>query len=194
MTMKKPLFALHLALTLVVITIPLMLQAAVYKHVDSEGRLIKYSDQPQHPGDKPLDMPKPSMEYKSEKAEKQPVPKRTITKEKNKEKQSEENSKAVVAYAAVAIVKPDNEEAIRANGGSFSVELASQPELDAKSGHRYVIMVDGKKHAESNNARLTLQNMERGAHSISAEIRDSSNNVLASSSSKTIYVLRATAR
>jgi len=189
--MIKPKF-LQLTILALILS-PLVIQAAVYKHVDSEGRLIKYSDQPQHPGDKPLDMPKPSMEYKSEKPEQKSVPKRVITKEKRREQSSEESS-AVTAYAAVAIVKPANEEAIRANGGAFPIELASQPALDAKSGHQYVVMVDGKKHMESGTANFTLQNMERGAHSISVEIRDQSENVLASSSSITIYVLRASAR
>jgi len=189
--MKK--YKIRLTIALLLISIPLAIQAAVYKHVDSEGRLIKYSDQPQHPGDKPIDMPKPAMEYKSEKPQQKSVPKRIITREKPKEETSKEKE-AVLAYSAVAILKPENEEAIRANGGAFPIEVASQPALDTKSGHRYVIIVDGNRHMDSSTAKFTLENMDRGAHSISAEVRDASDNVLISSSSKTIYVLRAAAR
>lgn len=176
---------------LLVIFLPHIAYSAVYKHVDDEGRLIKYSDQPQKAGDKPVEMSKPSMIYESEKPEKASVPKRTTTKEKRNEN---EGSKAVIAYSAVAILKPDDEEAIRANSGSFPVELASQPALDTKSGHRYIVIVDGEKHTESTSAKITLKNMDRGAHTISAEIWDKSENILASSSNKKIYVLRASAR
>lgn len=173
------------------IILPLISHAAVYKHVDSEGNLIKYSDQPQKPGDEPLKMPKPAIEYESEKSS-IPAPRRSANQPKRKEKQPEKaERKAVLAYSAIAILKPDDEEAIRANSGVFPVEIASQPALDASSGHRYVIIVDGKKHTENTSNKFNLENMDRGAHSISAEIRDNDGNVLVSSSSKKIYVLRA---
>ena len=162
--------------------------ADVYKHVDEEGKLIKYSDQPQKPGDKPITMSKPSMVYESEKPVQPAKPKRTVTREK------QEESKAVTAYFAVAILKPDDEEAIRANSGSFPVALASQPALDTASGHRYVVIVDGEKHAEGSSPNITLKDMGRGAHTISAEIWDSSDNILVSSTNKKVYVLRAIAR
>lgn len=177
-------------LFLLILTLPLLTQAAVYKHVDDEGRLIKYSDQPQKPGDKPIKMSKPAMEFESKTPAKKAKPNRDANKPKRKEREQEEK-KAVVGYSAVAILKPDDEQAIRANGGSFPIEVVSQPALDAKSGHRYVIMVDGEKHAQSGNSKFNLNNMERGTHSISAEIHDKDGNALASSSSKTIYVLRA---
>jgi len=158
--------------------------AAVYKHVDEHGNLIKYSDQPQKPGDKPLDLPKPAATSES-----QEQPRLRFTPVKPKESTGE--SQPVVTYAAVAIIKPENEESIRANGGMFPIELASQPELDATAGHRYVIVVDGEKHQESPVAKFNLINMDRGAHSISAEIHDKDDKVLTSSSSITVYVLRA---
>ncbi len=176
---------------ILVIFLPHIAYSAVYKHVDDEGRLIKYSDQPQKAGDKPVEMSKPSMVYESEKPAQKSTPKRTVTKEKRKEK---EEPKAVIAYSAVAILKPENEEAIRANSGSFPIKLASQPALDAKSGHRYVIIVDNEKHTEGSTTNITLKDMNRGAHTISAEIWDEADNIMVSSSNIKVYVLRATAR
>lgn len=172
--------------------LPLISPAAVYKHVDSEGNLIKYSDQPQKPGDKPLKMPKPAVETEFEKPAPGSTAPRTANQPKRKEqKQEKAEKKTVTAYTAVAILKPDDEQAIRANSGVFPIELASQPALDSSSGHRYVILVDGEKHTENTSNTFNLENMARGAHSISAEIRDQEGNVLVSSSSKTVYVLRA---
>lgn len=183
---------LGLSLAMALITLPQISQADVYKHVDEEGRLIKYSDQPQKPGDKPITLSKPSMTYGS-KPSKNTEDERPANKPQRMEKKVEETSRPVTTYIAVAILKPNDEESIRANGGEFSIELASQPGLDVKSGHRYVVLVDGEKHAESQSATFNLENMDRGAHSISAEIRDGEDNVLVSSTSKTIYVLRAIA-
>ena len=162
---------------------------AVYKHVDDHGKLIKYSDQPQKPGDKPVKMSKPAMVYESEKPVNTPATKRATTERKKMPKEAESTS--VIAYVAVAIMKPENEEAIRANGGSFPIEVVSQPALDVKAGHRYVVVVDGEKRNKSSQTKITLENMDRGAHSISVEIRDKEDNVMVSSSSKNIYVLRA---
>lgn len=167
-------------------------EAAIYKHVDSEGRLIKYSDQPQKAGDKPIEISKPALEENSDTETRKSRPKPIPNKPKSKPRKPEtDEPKAVIAYSAVAILKPADEEAIRANGGVFPVELASQPALDTESGHRYVIMVDGKKHTQSTETRFNLENMDRGAHSISAEIHDRKGNSLATSSSTKIYVLRA---
>ena len=184
----KPGKNLTLIVSLVLLALSATTNADVYKHVDEEGKLIKYSDQPQKPGDKPITMSKPSMVYESEKPVQPSTPKRTVTKEK------QEEPKAVTAYFAVAILKPDDEEAIRANSGTFPIQLASQPALDIKSGHRYVIIVDGEKHTEGSSPNITLKDMGRGAHSISAEIWDDADNILVSSSNKKIYVLRAIAR
>ena len=177
----------------IIIVFPLLAHAAVYKHVDEEGRLIKFSDQPQKPGDKPLDMPKPAMEYKSEAPPKKAKPQRKTNQPVRKEKERKEK-KSVIAYTAVAIMKPENNEAIRANSGSFPIEVVSQPTLDNRSGHRYVIMVDGEKHTQNTSNKFNLENMERGEHSISVEIWDREGNSMASSSSTTIYVLRASRR
>lgn len=186
---------LSLIILLLLLVLSTSASADVYKHVDEDGKLIKYSDQPQKPGDKPIKMSKPSMVYESEKpaqpSEQPSKPNRPATKER---KQKQEEPKEVTAYFAVAILKPEEEEAIRANSGSFPIELASQPALDTKSGHRYVIIVDGEKHTEGSTPNITLKDMGRGAHSISAEIWDASDNIMVSSSNKKIYVLRAIAR
>jgi len=97
--------------------------ADIYKHVDSEGRLIKYSDQPQNAGDKPISISKPAVE----KHEEQGVTKSSTTPNipRRKEKPVQTESKPVAAYFAVAIMKPENEEAIRANSGVIDTSLSS---------------------------------------------------------------------
>lgn len=172
------------------IVLPYIAVADIYKHVDQDGKLIKFSDQPQKPGDKPVSVSKPAMVYESKKPASKAEPKRSNV---SKKKRIEEQAKPVIGYSAVAIMKPNDDEAIRANNGQITVKLVSQPALDTSSGHSYVIVVDGEKHTQGGSSEIILENMGRGTHSISAEVRDKDDKVLVSSSSKTIHVLRASA-
>jgi len=162
-------------------------QAAVYKHVDEQGHVIKYSDKPQKPGDKPIDLPKPALTIESK-----PVPESTPTPApQTKPAESEQQTKPETVYAAVAFIKPDDQAVIRANGGVFPVELASQPELDVDAGHHYTIMVDDDPHQDSIETHFNLENVDRGTHTLAVEVRDRSGHTLSSSSSITVYVQKA---
>jgi hypothetical protein len=163
-------------------------QAAVYKHVDEEGNVLRYSDVPQKPGDKPMDMPKPALEYDSATPE-VTTPKFTPSTSSSSKPESEER-KPVIAYTAVTIMNIQDDEGIRANGGIFSIQLASQPALDAAAGHRYVVMIDGAAYQSSDTAEFQLENLQRGTHSISVQVQDRDGSILTSSSPITMHVLR----
>jgi hypothetical protein len=156
-------------------------QAEVYKHVDEDGN-VSYADHPQHPGDKPINVPPPAMTFDS----KPPKPTSSSTPAKPKAE-----SKPDVTYQMLKITSPANDQAIRANGGSFPITVASRPGLNQAESHRFVVMIDGTKHQESASPPITLTNVDRGTHTISVQIQDNKGNVLASSNSVTVHVLRA---
>ena len=162
-------------------------QAAVYKWVDEEGNLLRYSDVPQKPGDQPMDMPKPALEYDSKTPAAIPEFKPSTTSAPEKKP---EESQPVTAYSAVTIMNIGDDEGVRANGGVFDIKLASQPALDADAGHRYAVLIDGAVHQKSDSAEFQLQNLERGTHTISAQVLDRDGSVLTSSSPITMHVLR----
>lgn len=162
-------------------------QAAVYKWVDDEGNVIKYSDVPQKAGDKPINVPPPAMEFDSKTPasvpEFKPPPSST-------DNTRNEERKPVTAYSAVTIMNIRDDEGVRANGGIFSIKLASQPPLDAAAGDRYVVMIDGAAFQSSDSAEFQLENLVRGTHTISVQVQNQSGSVLASSSPITMHVLR----
>lgn len=162
-------------------------QAAVYKHVDEEGNLLRYSDVPQKPGDEPMDMPPPAMEFDSKTPASAPEFKPSTS---SPAAEKREERTPVTAYSAVTIMNIRDDEGIRANGGIFSIKLASQPALDAAAGHRYMVMIDGAAHQKSDSAEFQLENLVRGTHSISVQILDRDGSVLTSSSPITMHVLR----
>ncbi len=161
-------------------------QAAVYKHVDEEGNVLRYSDVPQNPGDKPMDMPPPAMEFKSSTPEVTPK----FTPSTSTSRSDSEERKPATVYAAVTIMNIQDDEGVRANGGVFTIKLASQPALDADAGHRYVVVIDGAAHQKSDSAEFQLENLARGTHSINAQVQDRNGVVLVSSNPITMHVLR----
>ena len=163
-------------------------QAAVYKHVDEEGNVIKYSDVPQKPGDKPINVPPPAMEFES-KTSPAVTTFKPSTSSPSKSKESEER-KPVTAYVAVTIMNIEDDQGVRANGGIFNIKLASQPALDAEAGHRYAVLINGNVHQKSEIAEFTLENLERGTQHISVQVQDRDGSVLASSTPITMHVLR----
>lgn len=161
--------------------------AAVYKWVDEEGNVLRYSDVPQKPGDKPMDVPKPALEFESKTPATVPEFKPTPS---PSTKKAPEEDKPVIGYSGVTIMNIRDDEGVRANGGIFTIKLASQPALDADAGHRYAVVIDDAIHQKSDSAEFQLQNLERGTHSISVQILDRDGSVLSSSTPITMHVLR----
>jgi hypothetical protein len=175
-------------ITLVLLSsLAITVQAAVYKHVDEEGNVIRYSDVPQKAGDEPMKVPPPALEYDSgtpaSVPEFKPAP-------SPPDKAKNEEHKPATAYMAVTILNIQNDEGIRANGGIFAIQLASQPALDTQAGHRYVVLIDGAAHQTSDSAAFQLENLQRGTHSISVQVQDKDGSILTSSSPVTMHVLR----
>lgn len=88
----------------------------------------------------------------------------------------------------VTIASPAPEEAIRANAGNFSVQVQIEPGL--QDGHEVVVLLDGQEVAAGSSLSVSLSNIDRGAHTLSAVVRDAGGGELARSGSVTFYVLR----
>jgi len=161
---------------------------AVYKYVDEKGNVIKYSDKPQKPGDKPISMPKPALEYQSKPA---PATPPAATPETTTEQPKQEEQSSATVYSAVEILNPEDQATIRANSGSIPVSIASEPTLDTSAGHHYVVIVDGTQHQQTTATSFQLTDIDRGQHAISVEIQDQDGQTLVSSNSVTVFVHKA---
>lgn len=85
----------------------------------------------------------------------------------------------VVSYSGLKIQTPQDNGTVRSNQGQVSVQLEMQPAL--QKGHRVLWRLDGSpagKALASNSAVLT--GVERGTHSLSAQIVDANERVLGS--------------
>jgi hypothetical protein len=83
-------------------------------------------------------------------------------------------------YASLEIVQPENDATVRSNTGSVAVGLNLSPTLG--EGHSVKILVDGSElEGEMRSTQFTLNNLNRGTHSLETRIVDAEGNVLISS-------------
>jgi hypothetical protein len=99
-------------------------------------------------------------------------------------------SQAALAQAAsVAIVSPQNEETLHDNSGNVAVVLAVTGER--QRGTRLVLLLDGNLAASGGGSRFALSGVERGTHTLQAQLVDPGGNPRASSGVVTFYMWQA---
>jgi hypothetical protein len=75
------------------------------------------------------------------------------------------------AYELLELTDIPTEEALRANNGTFTVGVRSQPRL--QSPHLFRLLLDGQPYGQPSNVpRLQLLNIDRGEHSLAVQVID----------------------
>lgn len=93
------------------------------------------------------------------------------------------------AYTAFSIVSPVNDSTVRDNNGAITLTLSITPELDTESGHSISAYIDSKKAvSNSTSLSITVENADRGTHSIYAGVSDADGKLLIQSNSITIHL------
>ncbi len=145
----------------------------VYKTVDDDGNII-FTDKPS----------KNSEEVKLQELQTidnpNPIPVRSTP----KPRQANEDEGSI--YKSFFVANPANDSGIRSNNGSVSISISLEPSL--RTGHKITILMDGKEVGSGTS--VSLQNVDRGTHNISASVVDESGKKLISTSS-TFSLLRA---
>lgn len=150
--------------------------AEIYKWQDESGRW-HYTDTPR-PGATPVDLP-PVQAYEPPSM---PPPKR-----ERQEKQPE--TTAALSYARVDILSPAAEATVRDANGDIGVVVALEPSL--RPGHTIRLLLDGKPVAgPANSTAFTLNHIDRGEHTISAEVLNANGDVITRSKPQTFYLHR----
>lgn len=145
---------------LLVVLLTMPVQAAVYTYVDGNGNRV-YTDQPRK-GAQRMDLPTPSPRVTSP----APRPQRTAPAAAPAARPA-----APVRYQMLRILLPLPDTAVREENGQLIVTLTSDPGL--QQGHRYRLLLDGKVAGESARSPVfALSNVDRGTHSLAAEIVD----------------------
>lgn len=167
---------MRLPLLLLISVMPVLgLAASVYRYTDEQGNVV-YTDKPR-PGAEPLEVP--------------PVPAvRPLTGPPAQAETPAPAEPAFTGYKTLAIVEPKADEPIRANDGNITVALRIEPELGVKLGHKIRVYVDGHRlDPVFTSAQFVLENMDRGTHTLRAEIVEGETSLIRSEA-VTFHVLR----
>lgn len=151
--------------------------AEVYKTTNPDGS-TSYSDVPTEGSETitpPELTPTPAVKY----------PKKQVAKPVDKDK------KQALPYTSFSISSPTNDETIRDNNGNVRISLDIAPKLQTDFKHSITILLDGKPIKTGlTSAQAQLNNIDRGMHSITAQIVAKDGKVLKTSSSVTIHMKR----
>ncbi len=141
----------------------------VYKTVDENGNII-FTDKPS----------KNAEEIKLQKLQtiKNPNPaKHTPSPKQAKDKGP--------IYKKFLIANPENESGLRSNNGDVTISVTLEPPL--RGGHRIIITLDGEEVSNGPVTSVSLQDVDRGTHSISASVVDGkAKNMISTSSNFTL--------
>ena len=156
----------------------------VYTWTDEQGNRI-YSDQANPNSTKVEVGPTNSIEPPK------PIP---AFNESNDSNDSGDSAASSAGYRSLTITSPANDTAVRANDGNITLTVTIDPPL--RQGSLLRAQVDGTLNQQAipgsgqPNATLTLPNLDRGSHEVSAVIMDTKGQVLLSSEPVTLHVQR----
>jgi len=140
--------------------------AEVYKYIDKEGNVV-FTDK-YVPNAEKLNFPPSAKKEKKQE---------TVDKESEKtakpEDLPEKEKPKFTGYKQFALVSPSNDSIVRDNSGNVTLNIGIEPKLQADLDHRIFVYLDGArvKGVWTSNA-ITLLGIDRGSHTISAEVID----------------------
>lgn len=149
-------------------------QAEIYRGLDEEGN-VTFSDKEQA-GSELIPTPIPNVipRFKPEQD------KATDT-ETQDSKDTEEAKETL--YTSFKIVKPDNGSTVIVSSGNLSISLSINPALDTKQGDYIRLYLDNRLvKSKISSLSSSIPNVDRGSHSLKAELVRKSGKVIQSSS------------
>ena len=149
-------------------------QDKVYKRVNPDGS-VEYSDQPIQ-GSEVMKVPRGSTFTMPETSVRETAPAAGP---------AEETS---VSYDSFEITRPTNDEAIRSNEGKLTALVRVAPAL--APNHRFRWKMDGEIVQDVNSPELRLNNVDRGSHTLEAEVVDADGQVIITSERITFHMMR----
>ena len=145
--------------------------ADVYRSVDADGN-VTYSDTP-HSGAEKIEVKDPTI-----------VPSTRSQIKLGPEK----SAKRAVPYKTIAIASPANDETIR-NVRTVRVQGRLSPGLQTSFGHRVQILFNGAPVSEPGvSLSATLNDVDRGAHTLQLVVVDSRGSEVARSAASTFFL------
>jgi hypothetical protein len=162
------------------------LAAQVYKIVDEKGN-VTYTDTPPKDGSRPIEL-RPISVIEAPTYEKKPGPDENST-------EGEDTKKMSLAYLRknykdFAIVAPQQEESIR--NPQRAVSVAWNTGYRLQKGMQVTVFLDGRQQATTREQIIPLTGLDRGEHTITAELKDAENRKIATAEPIRFFIRQPT--
>jgi len=145
--------------SIILLLLALPAAAQIYKYTDADGNTAYSSQPPDGVPAQTVDLP-PLNSVEPQPPASPEVP-----------PASQSSDAPRNAYAILELTDIPTEEALRANNGTFTVGVRSQPRL--QSPHLFRLLLDGQPYGQPSNVpRLQLVNVDRGEHSLAVQVID----------------------
>ncbi|GLZ89547.1 hypothetical protein Pres01_55980 [Metapseudomonas resinovorans] len=145
---------MRLIISCLLLAVALPAAAQIYKYTDANGNTV-FTNQP------PDGTPTEKVELPPTNSVQVQPPSQPANDDPGDEQQA--------AYNVVELTNLPDEEALRANNGTFSVGVRLDPRL--QPGHSLRLRLDGEPYGQPTNVpRLQLQNIDRGEHTLMVDI------------------------
>ena len=162
--------------SIVLLITALPVSAQMYQYPDANGRRV-YTDQP------PMGVSASNIKLSTINS----VP-ATVRQPSGAALKIDSASKHSTIYSQLQISRPLTEHAIRANDGSFTVQIKITPKL--ANEHYLQLLIDGKAYgAASHSTTLSVENLDRGEHRLAVQVL-ANDQVIQRSAEHTIYLQR----
>lgn len=177
----------YLLLISLLLATPLLAPAeadTIYQTIGPDGSIV-FSDQPSK-GAKEIKI-KPLTTYSAEEAKRKTSP---AAASDNPEPETD----TVGKYTAFSIVSPADDSTLPTGAaGNVTIRTQVKPALRVKNGHRLSVLLDGTQlDYTTSSASISLNNLDRGTHSIRAVIVNQRGDIVQlSSNSVTLHIKRA---
>lgn len=99
---------------------------------------------------------------------------------------------ALAQRLEVAVERPAQDETVHDNDGNVSVLVRVEPTL--ARGNQVVLLMDGQAVEREDGPVFALTNIDRGTHTLQAQVTDARGNTLATSAPVTFQLWRASRR
>lgn len=166
---------MHRVLAFLLLALALPVSAQIYKYTDANGNTV-FTNQP------------PSGIQSEEVKIQQPNTVR-VSPSKPLDASTGDAAEQGPAYERLELADIPDDEALRANNGTFSVTIAIEPAL--RDGHALRLILDGQPYDEpSTSATRQLTNLDRGEHQLAVEVVDSQGQSIQTGAAATFTVQR----
>ena len=179
-------------LTLSLLFLSLAATAEIYKWVDDKG-VVHYGDQPPKPGARPLEKLPELTTYRPRPVQPSVTPAPTAASPKPLPEAIVRQMQSAKGYQTLKIVSPEEEGTVRSSPGVVPIFVALDPPL--RKGDYFKVVLDGKPWPGSfHSTVIRLQNVDRGAHTLSVGVYSADGRRLLQTPPRTFYLHRTIAR